>query len=41
VRNVETGEGAIVVGAHYDTVPGSPATAEALSSAPGEPGTVS
>jgi len=24
VRNVETGEGAIVVGAHYDTVPGSP-----------------
>ena len=24
VRNVEVGEGAIVVGAHYDTVPGSP-----------------
>jgi Zn-dependent M28 family amino/carboxypeptidase len=24
VRNLETGEGAIVVGAHYDTVPGSP-----------------
>jgi Zn-dependent M28 family amino/carboxypeptidase len=24
VRNIETGAGAIVVGAHYDTVPGSP-----------------
>lgn len=24
VRNIEIGEGAIVVGAHYDTVPGSP-----------------
>lgn len=24
VRNIEAGEGAIVVGAHYDTVPGSP-----------------
>jgi Zn-dependent M28 family amino/carboxypeptidase len=24
VRNIEVGEGAIVVGAHYDTVPGSP-----------------
>lgn len=24
VRNLETGEGAILVGAHYDTVPGSP-----------------
>jgi Zn-dependent M28 family amino/carboxypeptidase len=24
VRNIETGSGAIVVGAHYDTVPGSP-----------------
>ncbi|HUG75957.1 MAG TPA: M28 family peptidase, partial [Burkholderiales bacterium] len=24
VRNLETGAGAIVVGAHYDTVPGSP-----------------
>src|SRR5204862_2812509 len=24
VRNIETGAGAVVVGAHYDTVPGSP-----------------
>lgn len=24
VRNIETGDGAVVVGAHYDTVPGSP-----------------
>ena len=24
VKNIETGEGAVVVGAHYDTVPGSP-----------------
>jgi Zn-dependent M28 family amino/carboxypeptidase len=24
VRNIETGSGAVVVGAHYDTVPGSP-----------------
>ena len=24
VRNIETGDGSVVVGAHYDTVPGSP-----------------
>src|SRR2546428_362867 len=35
VRNIETGAGAIVIGAHYDTVPGSPGADDNASRAGG------